>query len=79
MKNRKRNPLSLSDFENELQKNKITLLGVSKDDWFDRFERFKIQALEIKTQIDKTEKEIDSLVYKLYDLTEEEIKLVESL
>ena len=41
MKNRKKNPLSLSDFENELQKNKIKLLGVSKDDWFDRFTKKK--------------------------------------
>jgi hypothetical protein len=71
--------LGWADFEKELKKNKVVLTGIQKDDWFDRFERFKIQALEIKTQIDKTEKEIDTLVYQLYDLTDEEIKLVESL
>jgi len=29
-------------------------------------------------RIDFTDKEIDKLVYKLYDLSEEEIKIVES-
>ena len=31
----------------------------------------------IQRQIDYTDKEIDKLVYKLYDLAEEEIKIVE--
>lgn len=70
--------LDWSDFNKELQKNKITLLGVSKDDWFDRFERFKKQALELKSQIDQTDKEIDRMVYELYGLTEEEIQIVEN-
>jgi type I restriction-modification system DNA methylase subunit len=69
--------LTWGEFEKELNKNKITLLGVQKDDWFDRFDRFKKQALELKTQIDQTDKEIDKMVYELYGLTEEEIKIVE--
>jgi hypothetical protein len=67
-----------SDFNKELQKNKITLLGVQKDDWFDRFERLKKQALELKSQIDLIDKEIDRMVYELYGLTEEEIQIVEN-
>ncbi|MFA5972411.1 MAG: hypothetical protein WC780_08680 [Lentimicrobiaceae bacterium] len=35
------------------------------------------QALAIKSEIDKTDKEIDRMVYDLYGLTEEEIKIVE--
>jgi hypothetical protein len=70
--------LTWSEFEKELSKNKITLLGVSKDDWFDRFDRFKKLALELKTQIDLTDKEIDRMVYELYGLTEEEIQIVEN-
>jgi len=70
--------LEWSDFNKELSKNKISLLGVTKDDWFDRFERFKKQALEIKLQIDQTDKEIDRMVYELYGLTEEEIQIVEN-
>ncbi len=70
--------LEWSDFNKELQKIKITLVGVQKDDWFDRFERFKKQALELKSQIDQTDKEIDRMVYELYGLTEEEIQIVEN-
>jgi hypothetical protein len=70
--------LTWAEFEKELSKNKITLLGVSKDDWFDRFDRFKKQALELKTQIDQTDKEIDRMVYELYGLTEDEIQIVEN-
>ncbi|MDP3013313.1 MAG: TaqI-like C-terminal specificity domain-containing protein, partial [Candidatus Subteraquimicrobiales bacterium] len=33
---------------------------------------------ELKTEIQKTDKEIDEMVYKLYGLTEEEIKIVEN-
>ena len=32
----------------------------------------------IKRQIDLIDKQIDQLVYKLYDLTDDEIKIVES-
>jgi hypothetical protein len=70
--------LTWTEFEKELSKNKITLLGVSKDDWFDRFERFKKQALELKTKIILTDKEIDRMVYELYGLTDEEIQIVEN-
>jgi hypothetical protein len=70
--------LSWTEFEKEMNKNKITLLGVQKEDWFDRFDRFKKQALDLTTQIDQTDKEIDRMVYALYGLTEEEIQIVEN-
>jgi hypothetical protein len=38
---------------------------------------FQNSALEIKASIEKTDKEIDRMVYELYELTEEEIKIVE--
>jgi D-Tyr-tRNAtyr deacylase len=69
--------LNWPEFEKELNKNKINLLGVQKEDWLDRFDRFKKQALDLKTQIDQTDREIDSMVYALYGLTEEEIAIVE--
>ncbi len=37
----------------------------------------KAKALELKAEIDKTDKEIDQMVYELYGLTDEEIKIVE--
>ena len=70
--------LDWSDFNKELQKNKIVLVGEIRDDWHDRFERYKKQALELKSQIDQTDKEIDRLVYELYGLTEEEIQIIEN-
>lgn len=33
----------------------------------------------ITRQIDTTDREIDKLVYQLYDLTEDEIKIIEDL
>lgn len=35
------------------------------------------QAQQLKSEIEKTDAEIDRLVYELYGLTEEEIKIVE--
>ena len=42
------------------------------------FETKKAEAQSLKAEIDKTDKEIDQMVYKLYDLTEEEIQIVEN-
>jgi hypothetical protein len=33
--------------------------------------------LELKVQINKTNEEIDQMLYQLYELTEEEIKIIE--
>ncbi|MGH2278221.1 Eco57I restriction-modification methylase domain-containing protein [Aliarcobacter sp. ERUVET-7] len=48
-----------------------------KNDWQRLFENDKKEVLEIQNQINITDKEIDQMVYKLYDLTEDEIKIVE--
>ena len=50
-----------------------------KNDWKALFENDKKEVLEIQNQINQTDKEIDQMVYKLYDLTEDEIKIVESV
>jgi type II restriction/modification system DNA methylase subunit YeeA len=41
------------------------------------FNEQKQKADELKTNIDKTEREIDQMVYELYGLTADEIKIVE--
>jgi hypothetical protein len=46
-------------------------------DWIDLFNENKQKAQALKSQIDAIDKEIDQIVYKLYDLTEEEIAIVE--
>ena len=46
-------------------------------EWMDLFEENKKKALELKAEIDQTDKEIDRMVYELYGLSEEEIKIIE--
>jgi hypothetical protein len=45
-------------------------------DWIDVVEDYKIQAQNIKQQICKTDKGIDSMAYGLYEMSEEEISIV---
>ncbi len=42
------------------------------------FESKKEKAQTLKSEIEKTDKEIDQMGYGLYGLTEEEIKIVEN-
>jgi type I restriction-modification system DNA methylase subunit len=69
--------LSYSEFIKELAKKKIKLSLGDEAEWETYFTAEAKKALDIKAQIDKTDKEIDQMVYKLYDLTEEEIMIVE--
>lgn len=46
-------------------------------EWEEYFNSERKKAIDIKSEIEKTDKEIDQMVYKLYELTEEEIKIVE--
>ncbi len=48
-----------------------------KNEWKAIFENDKEEVLSIQKEINETDKEIDQMVYKLYDLTEDEIKIVE--
>lgn len=50
-----------------------------KNDWKALFENDKKEVLELQSQIDQTDKEIDNMVYKLYGLTDDEIKIVEGV
>lgn len=46
--------------------------------WMELFEENKKKAVELQQQITATDREIDQMVYELYELTEEEITIVES-
>ena len=48
-----------------------------KNEWQRLFENDKKEVLEIQNQINITDKEIDQMIYKLYDLTPDEIKIIE--
>ena len=69
--------LDWSEFAREVGKKKIVLSAVDEEKWLDRFERLQKEALAIKAVIDSTDKEIDLMVYRLYDLTFDEVKIVD--
>jgi len=69
--------LDFKDFLKELQKAKIKLSLSEEADWMNYFNEQKEKAQTLKSEIEKTDKEIDRMVYELYDLTDEEIKIVE--
>ena len=50
-----------------------------KQEWQAIFENDKALTCKLKTEIEKTDKEIDKMVYELYGLSDEEIGIVESL
>jgi tRNA1(Val) A37 N6-methylase TrmN6 len=65
-------------FVSELKKKKITIALKQQDEWEQYFNEYKTEINKLQQQITQTDKEIDQLVYKLYGLTEEEIKIVEN-
>ncbi len=71
--------IDFKTFTKELEKQKIKLSLSEQSDWIDYFEKEKAKANAIQQIIATTDKEIDAMVYKLYELTEEEIKIVEGV
>jgi len=69
-----------SDFKtflSELKKQKIALALTQQDEWEDYFDTYKTEINALQTQIAQTDKELDRMVYALYELKDEEIKIVE--
>jgi hypothetical protein len=56
---------------------KLSLAAVAE--WKENFNTESNKALELKSKIDATDKEVEQMVYKLYDLTEEEIEIMEGI
>ena len=71
--------LPCSGFLQELDKQKIKLTLPQQAEWMQYFEAEKAKANAIQQLISATDKEIDDLVYALYGLTEQEIKIVEGV
>ncbi len=67
------------DFADFVKVLKVKLSLQQKDELLQLFEKYKKECAELDTQIQKTDQEIDQLVYKLYNLTPEEITIVEKL
>jgi len=81
--------LDFNEFLKEIQNNKkklqhnkgqLPIATLSEQaEWMEYFEKEKAKATALQNEINKTDKEIDAMVYELYGLTEEEIKIVEGL
>ena len=70
--------LTYAEFIKELAKKKVKLSLSEEAEWEDYFETESKKAQDLKAQIDKTDKEIDQMVYELYGLSEEEIGIIEN-
>lgn len=64
-------------FFTELKKQKISLSLAQQDEWEDYFNQYKANCNALSAKIAATDKEIDRMVYELYGLTQDEIKVVE--
>ncbi|MCR9081701.1 MAG: BREX-1 system adenine-specific DNA-methyltransferase PglX [Cyclobacteriaceae bacterium] len=69
--------LDFKGFLGELKKAKVKLSLSEEAEWMTYFTEQKAKALALQADIDRIDREIDALVYELYGLTEEEIKIVE--
>ena len=69
--------LNFDEFIKELSKVKVKLSLSQKADWEDYFIAEKSKAETLNNEITKTDKEIDGMIYELYGLSEEEVRVVE--
>ena len=70
--------LEFKSFVTELKKQKVKLSLVQQDEWEEYFNAYKKEINLLQDEIIRTDKEIDQMVYKLYELTEDEIEIIES-
>ena len=64
-------------FVAELKKQKVSPTLKQQDEWEEYFNSYKKEINDLQAEIRKTDAEIDQMVYKLYELTDEEIRIVE--
>ena len=70
--------LEFSEFVKELKKSKIKLSLKEEIEWEEIFLEKKEEAEKVKNEMEMADKEIDGMVYELYGLSKEEVKIVES-
>ncbi|SMD42189.1 Type I restriction-modification system methyltransferase subunit [Aquiflexum balticum DSM 16537] len=69
--------LDFKEFLRELTKAKVKLSLSEEAEWMAYFHEQKAKAQSLQSDITRLDREIDKLVYELYGLTEEEIRIVE--
>lgn len=70
--------LSFDELLEEFNKQKIKLSLHEQSEWLTYFAEQKQKSEFIHLLLSKTDKEIDRMVYEIYELTEEEISIIES-
>ncbi len=69
--------LDFPSFLSELKKQKCHLSPMQQDEWEEYFDEYKSVCLQLSRQIQYTDQAINTHVYRLYGLSEEEISMVE--
>lgn len=69
--------LDFAAFTTELRKQKVSLSLAQQDEWEPYFNQYRADCAALRSEIATTDREIDRLVYTLYGLTDEEVKVVE--
>ncbi|WP_373496207.1 Eco57I restriction-modification methylase domain-containing protein [Aquiflexum sp.] len=69
--------LNFKEFLGELKKAKVKLSLSEEAEWMTYFNEQKAKTQALQSEISCIDREIDGLVYELYELTEEEIMVVE--
>ncbi len=70
--------LTWEKFQDEIKKQQGQISPKQRFEWIEIFEEKQKEAISVVTEIQILEKQLDNLFYQLYDLTEEEIKIVEN-
>jgi len=71
--------LSWNEFLSEIAKQKFELTSKQEEKWLERFEEKQAEVKQLQSTITRTDAEIDKMVYALYGLSQEEIRVVEDL
>ncbi|HAR75805.1 MAG TPA: restriction endonuclease subunit M, partial [Psychrobacter sp.] len=70
--------LTYADFIKELAKKKIKMSLADEAEWEEYFLAEQTKAKQLIAEIDRIDREIDQMVYQLYDLTADEIAIIEA-
>lgn len=69
--------LNYKAFIDELKKNKVKLTSSQQMDLMTLFEGKKAELVKLTKEISSVEEELDKLVFRIYDLSKEDIKFIE--
>lgn len=70
--------LTFKEFINELKYQKAAIAKKDEFEFMELFEEQKGKVTVLKNKIEKTDREINQMVYSIYGLTEEEIHIIEN-